>query len=115
MKRFSALGVTVCAVLASNAAVAETLRPYENYSVHLGGVDGSVYAETTRAGQRLVATLGGGPGATPVRFVTDLAAGQSATVSVPRRPGETALAVTFTAQGDHLVVSDDQMLVGSIR
>ena len=116
MKRFIAFSIVSCAGLASYAAPAETLHPYQNYSLHLGGIDGSVYTETIPAGQRLVATLGGGPDSpSVVRLVTTLLTGQSATVSVPRGPGETALEVTFTAQGDGVVASEEQVLIGSIR
>ena len=41
--------------------------------------------------------------------------GQSATVSVPCGPGDFALKVTFTSQGDQFVLTDSRRLLGSIR
>lgn len=107
-----------CAVpmlLIVTAASAQDLRPIENYSVHLGSVSGSVYFDKTDGDPQLVATLSGGPDATPVRIMTTLAAGQSTIVSVPRGPAEPALEVKFIRRGDHIVVQDANTVVGSIR
>ena len=45
----------VCALwlgLSASAAKSEELRPFEDYSLHLGGIDGSVYAVETARGSR---------------------------------------------------------------
>ena len=99
-------------VSSAAAASAQDLRPLENYSINFGDVTGSVYMTDTPAGSHMVATLSSGAYNTPVRFVTDLAANQSATVSVPRGPGQAALEVTFTRRGEHVSVTNSSTLCG---
>ena len=94
-------------------ASAQDLLPLENYSVHLGEISGSVYVTATPAGTHMVATLSSGDDHTPVRFVTDLAVDQSATLSVPRGLGQAALEVTFTRRGERVLVTDEATVVGS--
>ena len=109
--------MSVCAVVATLLATpvaAQDLRPLENYSVHLGSIDGSVYYESLEGAAHLVATLSSGPDATPIRVTTTLAAGQSAVVSVPRGAGESALEVTFRRSGDHVVVDAGNTRVGNL-
>ena len=99
------IGALATTLLASPLA-AQDLRPLENYSVHLGSVDGSVFYESADGTAHLVATLSSGPDATPIRVTTTLASGQAAVVSVPRGVGESALEVTFRRSGDHVVVEE---------
>ena len=113
MKRFIPLASALS--LISFGAIAQELRPMQNYSVHFGAVSGSVYVDKTEADPRLVATLSSGQDAAPVRFITTLATGQSATVSVPRSLGEPALEVTFVRRGDQVFVQDGETVVGSIK
>ena len=102
-------------LLAPVTASAQELREIQNYSVHLGAVSGSVYFDRIGGDSRLVATLSGGPDATPIRVVTSLLVGQSAVVSVPQGPGEAALEVTFTRSGSRVLVQDGTSVVSSIR
>ena len=110
-----AVACALSLLLIADVASAQELRAIENYSLHLGSVSGSVFFDKTDEGAQLVATLSGGPDTTPVRLVTTLAAGQSATVSVPRGPAEPALEVKFTRRGDVVMVQDSNTIVGSIR
>ena len=62
MKRFVLCVVLIGLASASHAALAQELRQFENYSVHLGAVDGSVYTTQTPAGSPWWTTSQAGQG-----------------------------------------------------
>lgn len=72
----------------------------------LGDGAGIVYFTSERDGLRLVATIArvGDAGGTPVRFVTTLAPGQRATLSMAGKSGEKSIEVDFMRQGERVVV-----------
>jgi hypothetical protein len=72
----------------------------------LGDWTGIAYFTSEPGGLRLVATIAAAEGieATPVRFVTTLAPDQTATMSVPGKPGEKSIEVVFLRRGERLVV-----------
>lgn len=107
--------VAAALLMTPTMAPAQELREIQNYSVHLGTVSGSVFFEMVGGDPRLVATLSGGPDATPIRVVTSLLVGQSTLVSVPQGPGEQALDLIFTRSGDRVLVQDRTSVVSSIR
>jgi hypothetical protein len=77
----------------------------------MGPVSGAAYYTNDADGSRLVATLGGDEGSTPVRVVTTLVAGQSVTLSVPAGVGEPASEVTFSSSGNRVFVDGGSVLL----
>jgi hypothetical protein len=103
--------LALLAACLAGAAQAEELQPVQGRSIALGPVNGVAYYTNDEVGSHLVATLSSGEGATPIRVVATLVAGQSVTLSVPRGVGEPAIEVTFNRQGDRVFVSDATALV----
>lgn len=113
--------LTGCAGLAlltacfAGGAQADELLPIQSRTIAMGLVNGAAYYTNDAAGIRLVATLNGDEGSTPVRLVTTLAAGQSVTLSVPAGVGEPAAEVRFSRRGDRVFVDDSNGLLETAR
>jgi hypothetical protein len=101
----SALIAAVAIVAAAGAAHAETLKPVQAHKVDLGGVAGVAYYTQEQDGHRLVVSLQAPESATPLRFATTLAPGQTVTLSVPRQLGEPPVNVHFVRQGEKIEVN----------
>ena len=104
--------LTACFV---GGAQAEELLPIQSRTIALGLVNGAAYYTNDAAGIRLVATLNGDEGSTPVRLVTTLAAGQSVTLSVPAGVGEPASEVRFSRRGDRVFVDGSSGLLETAK
>jgi hypothetical protein len=104
--------LTACFV---RGAQAEELLPIQSRTIAMGLVSGAAYYTNDAAGSRLVTTLGGDEGSTPVRIATTLAAGQSVTLSVPAGVGEPAAEVTFSSSGDRVFVKDGSVLLETAK
>ncbi|AGT10688.1 hypothetical protein [Paracoccus aminophilus] len=81
-----------------------TGKPGVGYSLDLGENRGTGYYVETPQGYHLVLTLGA-EGASPLRFETDLAAGQSVELSAPRGVNEPAQSIRITRDGDQLTIA----------
>lgn len=98
------------ALLSAGVAHAEDLRPLAGHTLELASASGSVYYTKEAQGFRVVATLSGSEGATPVRFVATLADGQTVTVSVPVE-GQAAQEVEISRDGETLSVEPVEALM----
>jgi hypothetical protein len=87
------------------AAKAGALGPMQAHSIALGDVSGVAYYTVAGDSYEIVATVTAGEGATPVRFVAALTAGQQILMSVPQAAGEPPLELVFARLGDNLIVS----------
>jgi hypothetical protein len=94
--------------LTGTAAAAE-LAPQSGYSIHLGGMDGTVYYTAEADGYRVVATMA--IGGSPMRFVSTLTAGQRMVVSVPQPVGQPAIDFEILRDGDALRVGEPSSAV----
>jgi hypothetical protein len=88
------------------AAHADSLRPIEGRSIHLGEVSGIAYFTVERDGFRVVATLAQGENGTPVRVEAVLTSGQSVVLSTPREAGAAPDAVEISRQDDRVLVRE---------
>ncbi|KAA2237522.1 hypothetical protein [Salinarimonas soli] len=102
--------VSVLALTAlPGAPLAGEIAPRAGESLSLGSVSGTLYYTVEDNGFRVVATLAA-EDAAPVRFVTTLQPGQTATISVPRGPEESALEIEIARIGQTLQVAKAQKL-----
>ncbi len=85
------------------AAQAQVLKPLQAGVIDLGAAHGSAYYTTEANGYRVVATLDTGS-EKPIRFGAVLAAGQTASVSVPGAVGEPAIEITFARTDEGIEV-----------
>jgi hypothetical protein len=104
--------LTACFV---GGAQADELLPIQSRTIAMGLVNGDAYYTNDAAGLRLVATLNGDEGGTPVRLATTLATGQSVTLSVPAGVGEPAVEVRFSRRGDRVFVDGGNGLLETAR
>ncbi|WP_158811565.1 hypothetical protein [Beijerinckia sp. L45] len=96
--------ILATAVLGATVAIAnaQPLKPIEASTIDLGETHGYAYYVAEAKGYHVIATIE--TGATPVRFATTLADGQSASVSVPASYGEKPIEITFVRNADRLEV-----------
>ena len=107
----------LAALLAAGAllpgfAQAGELLPMQAASIVLGDVSGVAYYTVEGNGYRVVTTLSTGENTPPVRFITTLAAGQKAVLSVPREPGLSDLTVEISRTNDRLTISSGDQVTG---
>ena len=88
MTRLSVALGTICC-LGFGAASAAELAPQSGYSIHLGGMDGTVYYTVQADGYRVVATVASAEGS-PIRFTSTLKAGQRMVISIPQAVDQAA-------------------------
>jgi hypothetical protein len=69
-------------------------------------MQGVLYYTADQGEYKVVTTLAAGAEGLPIRFSTTLAAGQSATISVPQSVGEPPVEFEITRRGDVLVVRE---------
>ncbi|MCB8838479.1 hypothetical protein [Aurantimonas sp. VKM B-3413] len=101
---------TIAAFLAAGllgvgTAQAEDLRPEAARSIALENVSGAAYYTIEEDGFRVVTTLSAGEASTPIRFVSTLADGQSVTMQIPSRVGQSSRDLTIRRTGDHVDVT----------
>jgi hypothetical protein len=94
---------TALAAGTAGFAQAQTLAPAQASMIDLGTAHGMAFYVPEPHGYHIVATLDTGS-ATPVRFDTLLADGQSARVSVPNGPGQHDIEIVFTRAAGRVVV-----------
>ena len=80
------------------------LAPMAASTVALGAYTGVAYYTVEDTGYQVVATVAAGEAGPPIRFVSTLADGQNATLSVPQAVGSPALEMEFQRCGDAVVV-----------
>jgi hypothetical protein len=80
------------------------LAPVAASTVALGAYTGVAYYTVEDTGYQVVATVAAGEAGPPIRFVSTLADGQNATLSVPQAVGSPALEMEFQRCGDAVVV-----------
>ncbi len=80
------------------------LAPVAASTVALGAYTGVAYYTVEDAGYQVVATVAAGEAGVPIRFVSTLADGQNAMLSVPQAAGSPALELEFQRCGDAVVV-----------
>ncbi|WP_343715198.1 hypothetical protein [Inquilinus sp.] len=85
-----------------SAAAAEVIPPGAGLTATLGEVNVSVYYQPAASGYETVVTAGTDAPGGVVRFVSTLAPGQEAVVSVPRGAGQPALELRLLRVGDRL-------------
>lgn len=90
------------AFAAHPAAAAEVIPPGAGLTATLGEVNVSVYYQPAAAGYETVVTAGTDTPGSVVRFVSTLAPGQEAVVSVPRGTSQPALELRLLRVGDRL-------------
>jgi hypothetical protein len=101
------LGALTAACLATTGfAAAGEVAPMSGHSIYLGDFTGVVYYTAEQDGYRVVATLASGPESMPIRFVSTLAPGQRAVISVPQGLGEPSIDVELARDGEALRVSE---------
>ena len=83
-------------------------------TVALGAYTGVAYYTAEAAGYQVVATVAPGEGSAPIRFVSTLADGQHAILSVPQAVGSPALEMEFHRCGDSVVVRGPANLLPAI-
>jgi hypothetical protein len=94
---------TALAAGTAGFAQAQTVAPLQATTIDLGAAHGTAYYVPEPHGYHVVATLDTGS-ATPVRFDTLLADGQSARVSIPTGVGQSDIEIIFTRAAGRLVV-----------
>ena len=96
--------VLATAALVGTVAIAnaQPLKPIQASTIDLGETHGYAYYVAEAKGYHVIATIE--TGATPVRFATTLADGQSASVSIPASYGEKPIEITFVRNADRLEV-----------
>jgi hypothetical protein len=80
------------------------LAPVAASTVTLGAYTGVAYYTVEDTGYQVVATVAAGEAGVPIRFVSTLADGQNAMLSVPQAAGSPALELEFQRCGDAVVV-----------
>lgn len=96
------LAAALLGAFAARPAAAEEIPSGTGLSTTLGAVNVSVYYQPAAAGYETVVTAGTDAPGGVVRFVSTLAPGQEAVVSVPRGPGQPALELRLLRVGDRL-------------
>jgi hypothetical protein len=96
------LATAMFGAFAARAAAAEEIPPGAGLTATLGAVNVSVYYQPASAGYETVVTAGTDAPGSVVRFVSTLAPGQEAVVSVPRGAGQPALELRLLRIGDRL-------------
>jgi len=104
MRRLSVAVGTICC-LGFGAASAAELAPQSGHSLHLGGMDGTVYYTVQTDGYRVVATVASAEGS-PIRFTSTLKAGQRMVISMPHALDQPALDFEILRDGDVLRVGE---------
>jgi hypothetical protein len=79
-------------------------------TVALGAYTGVAYYTVETAGYQVVVTVAPGEAGPPIRFVSTLADGQNAILSVPQAAGSPALEMQFQRCGDAVVVGSPTSL-----
>lgn len=88
------------------AAVGAELKPTHAHTIDLIDMKGVAYYTVEENGYRVVATLAGEPGSTPVRFVSTLASDQKISISMPRSVGMEPVSAEIVRLGDKVYVSN---------
>jgi len=102
MTRFLIAGALLGALSTATVARAETIAPDTGLQAALGSVNVTIYYHPDAAGYQVVTTASTDRPDSVIRFVSTLAPGQDAIVSVPRGTGEPALEIHLRRVGDRL-------------
>jgi hypothetical protein len=104
IRLFMAIALTGSVLTGGSAAT--RLTPGSGHSIRLGAFEGVVYYTVEQDDYRVVATLGSGADAAPLRVISTLAPGQRVVISVPRSAGEPSLDFEILRNGDAILVND---------
>jgi hypothetical protein len=102
MTRFLFAGVLLGAFSIATPARAEVIAPDAGLQTVLGTVNVTIYYHPVAAGYQVVTTASTDQPDSVIRFVSTLAPGQDAMISVPRSAGEPALEIHLRRIGDRL-------------
>jgi hypothetical protein len=105
MARLSTALALLYALSLTGAAAAASLLPQSGYSVHLGGIDGTVYYTAETEGFRVVATMAPND-ASPMRFISTLTRGQRLIISIPQAVDRPPVEFEIRRDGDMIVVGE---------
>jgi len=102
MNRLLVAGAFLGALGTATVARAEVIPPDAGLQAVLGAVHVTVYYHPVKSGYQVVTTASTDQADSVIRFVSTLAPGQDATISVPRGPGEPALELHLRRVGDRV-------------
>ncbi len=102
MTRLLAAGVLLGAFGIANVAQAEVVPPDAGFQAVLGAINVTVYYHPVKSGYEVVTTASTDQSDSTIRFISTLAPGQDATISVPRGVGESALELHLRRIGDRV-------------
>jgi hypothetical protein len=102
MNRLLAAGAFLGALGTATAAQAEVIPPDAGLQAVLGAVNVTVYYHPVKAGYQVVTTASTDQADSVIRFVSTLAPGQDAVISVPRGVGQPALELHLRRVGDRM-------------
>lgn len=105
MARFSIAFAIISGLSVAGSAAAATLAPQSGFSVHLGGMDGTVYYTAEADGYRIVATMARNHGS-PIRFISTLTAGQRMILSIPQAVDRRSVEFEIRRDGDAIIVNE---------
>lgn len=103
MARLSTALALLYALSLTGAAAAASLLPQSGYSVHLGGIDGTVYYTAETEGFRVVATMAPND-ASPMRFISTLTPGQRLIISIPQAVDRPPVEFEIRRDGEMIIV-----------
>jgi hypothetical protein len=102
MLRLLVAGAFLGAFGIANVARAEVIPPDAGLQAVLGAVNVTVYYHPVKAGYEVVTTASTDQPDSAIRFISTLAPGQDAVISVPRGVGESALELHLRRVGNRL-------------
>jgi hypothetical protein len=102
MTRIVLAGAFLGAITIATTVRAEVVAPDTGLQAALGAVNITIYYHPVAAGYQVVTTASTDQPDSVIRFVSTLAPGQDAIISVPRGVGEPALEIRLRRVGDRL-------------
>lgn len=102
----SVIGGLAACWLAASPLHAGELSATAGETIDLGRFQGVVYFTSENDSYRVVATIADGEAGLPVRFSATLADNQSATISVPGKPGEAGHSFEIARSGDKILLTE---------
>jgi hypothetical protein len=90
----------------AGVSAAGELPPGSGHSIHLAGIDGTVYYTVEQDGYRVVATLASSTHTLPIRLTSTLGRGQHIVISVAQSVDQPSIDFEIQRNGDALVIKD---------
>jgi hypothetical protein len=102
MTRLLLAGAFAGAITLATGAHAEVIPPDAGLQAVLGAVNVTIYYHPAKTGYQVVTTASTDQPDSVIRFVSTLAPGQDAIISVPRGVGQSALELRLRRVGDRV-------------